>query len=182
MSEFWLVLHISASWLHVNRNILPNWSALSLIIYYQPQIFFLFSFLLFGGVILIEQTKFELSVDFFAFELIKNGKDTHFKSVLLSLLKIGCLWPILALLGGFSISKNIRVLLVLSACCLLENSKLYIIQKSLSFWHIPVSRDQTRSPSGAWEVSSTFRAHHPEQLFLASGLTQLLQFYHHWFC
>lgn len=151
MSEYWVFFHISAWWLHARRNILPNWCT-SLIIYYQPQRFFFFYFFNIWRWFLIRQTKFEF---------VQNWENMNFSSALLSLLKIFCIWEILALLRIYSLFENICVLLVLSVCCLLENSKVHIIQHSLPFWHIPVSRDQTQSPWGAWEVGSTSRAHHP---------------------
>lgn len=114
--------------------------------------FFLFYFFNIWRWFLIRQTKFEF---------VQNWENMNFSSALLSLLKIFCIWEILALLRIYSLFENICVLLVLSVCCLLENSKVHIIQHSLPFWHIPVSRDQTQSPWGAWEVGSTSRAHHP---------------------
>lgn len=54
-------------------------------------------------------------------------ENTSSISTLLSLLKNGCIQPVLALLGANSIPENICLLLVLSLCCLMKNKKLHII-------------------------------------------------------
>lgn len=62
---------------------------------------------------MIKQTKYEFKRDvnelLHAFELAKSGEHESFISMLLSLLKIGCIQPILALLGANSIPKSICV-------------------------------------------------------------------------